>query len=64
MSAARLLAVMGKADAPLTLEQLRAAAPMPLDVAEDTLHLLIERRKIGEVSGRPVRYTHSSATSV
>jgi membrane protein len=58
-SAARLLAAMGASGAPLTLEQLRAAAPMPLDVAEDALHLLVERRMVEEVVGRPLRYVQT-----
>lgn len=55
-SMARLFAAISVSDVPLTLEQLRAAAPMPLDVAEDALHLLLERMMVEEVVGRPVRY--------
>jgi len=55
-SMARLFAAISVSDVPLTLEQLRAAAPMPLDVAEDALHLLLERMMVEEVVARPVRY--------
>lgn len=58
-SIARLLVAIRAASVPLTLEQLRATAPMPIDVAEDALHLLVERGMVERLLGRPVRYAQS-----
>lgn len=58
-SIARLLVAIRAASVPLTLEQLRATAPMPIDAAEDALHLLIERGMVERVIGRSVRYAQS-----
>lgn len=55
-SRARLLAAIRASNKPLTLEQLRAIAPMPIDVAEDALHLLIERGMVEQTTGRSTRY--------
>lgn len=53
---ARLQGAAIAADSPCTFEQLRAAAPMPIDVAEDALHALLDRGLLHEVGGKPLRY--------
>lgn len=55
-AAARLLAAMEAADQPRTFEQLRAAAPMPIDQAEDALHGLIDAAQVVTIAGKPARY--------
>ncbi len=51
----RLRAALAAADTPRTLEQLRSAAPMPIDHAEDALHAMLEAGEIEELR-KPLRY--------
>ncbi len=44
------------ANEPRTLEELRHAAPMPIDVAEDAVQNLMEKGFVEQVAGRPIRY--------
>ena len=44
------------ADSPRTFEQLRAAAPMPIDIAEDALQTLLERGLLQATEGKSARY--------
>jgi len=53
---ARLQSAAITADCPRTFEQLRAAAPMPIDIAEDALYSLLDRGLLQVVEGRPLRY--------
>lgn len=52
----RLFAALGAADASRTFEQLRAAAPMPIDHAEDALDALIDAGEVIVVTAKPLRY--------
>jgi membrane protein len=56
ISLSRMQDALLAANEPRTLEQLRAAAPMPIDVAEDAVYDLIERGLATEIAGRPTRY--------
>ncbi|MFO0326254.1 MAG: YihY family inner membrane protein, partial [Burkholderiales bacterium] len=51
----RLRAALAAADSPRTLEQLRMAAPMPIDHAEDALHTMLEAGEVEELR-KPQRY--------
>ncbi len=51
----RLRAALAAADSPRTLEQLRIAAPMPIDHAEDALRAMLEAGEVEELR-RPQRY--------
>ncbi len=52
----RVQSALDAADAPLTFEQTRRAAPMPIDHAEDALDALVVGGKIIVLPGRPMRY--------
>ena len=59
----RLLSAAVAADSPRTFEQLRAAAPMPIDIAEDALHTLLDRGLLQVVErSKPLRYRAMSAS--
>jgi membrane protein len=53
---ARVFAALAAADAPRTFEQLRAAAPMPIDHAEDALHNLLDANEVAIIMTKPPRY--------
>ncbi len=55
-SMARIKAAMLATNEARSFAQLWAAAPMPIDMAEDALHALIERGLADEVAGTPLRY--------
>ena len=60
---ARLQDAVFAANEPRTFEQLRFAAPMPIDIAEDALHALLDRGFLLEIRGRPPRYQKANITS-
>ncbi len=52
----RIFAALAAADAPRTFEELRAAAPMPIDHAEDALYALLDANEASVVLTKPPRY--------
>ena len=52
----RVFAALAAADAPRTFEQLRAAAPMPIDHAEDALYALLDANEAAIIMTKPPRY--------
>jgi membrane protein len=52
----RLKAALSAADEARSFEQLRFAAPMPIDQAEDALHALIDAGEVGVIAAKPMRY--------
>jgi membrane protein len=59
----RLLAALDAAGGPRTFDELRMAAPMPIDLAEDALHGLIESGLVAPAAGKPTRYARLSTES-
>jgi membrane protein len=52
----RVFAALAAADAPRTFDELRAAAPMPIDHAEDALYALLDAGEASIVMTKPLRY--------
>jgi hypothetical protein len=57
----RIQDAMLAAGEPRTLEELRRAAPMPIDSAEDAVQQLLEQGFADRIAGRTVRYVVRSA---